>query len=112
MIPCYQICKDRRCPHWEERMLECDRLPSTCEYAVEHLVSDRGNQLLDGKQHGFWQLFYGNGQLMYEGNYVNGMQDGSWRGCHDNGKLWFEDNYVKGEFSGRKRWTVSGELIE
>ena len=67
MIPCYQLCKDRGCPRWNVEMMDCDKFPDDCEFAVEHLVEDRENQLLDGKQHGYWS----NGE-MFAGWYEDG----------------------------------------
>ena len=41
----------------------------------------------DGKPHGYWELYYSNGQLWYKGNYVNGEYDGLWEYYHNNGKV-------------------------
>lgn len=54
MVPHYQTCKDCKCPHWDWWMLDCNRLPDECPYAVIHLVQDTENQSLDGKCHGQW----------------------------------------------------------
>ena len=100
MIPCYQLCKDHQCPHWIPYLLDCEKLPDDCEFAIEHLVRDREDQLLDRLRHGFWRGYHENGQLRYEGNYVNGMQDGLWRYWNNNGQLSYEGIYIDGEEAG------------
>ena len=35
------------------------------------------NQTINGKREGFWKEYHSNGQLRYEGNYVNGTREGS-----------------------------------
>jgi len=57
MIPCYQLCSDRNCPHWNQELLDCEHLPDDCDYVLEHLVEDRENQKLDGEMHGKW-IYY------------------------------------------------------
>ena len=137
MIPCYKICKDRGCSHWNEKLVDCSRLPDECEYAVEHLVSDRENQRLDGKwhgfcrfkwdngkisyegfkvlneEHGFCRRFYLNGQVGYEGNYVDGKREGFWRGWHQNGVLANEGEYLNGKRDGYWiYWDDTGNEVE
>jgi len=107
MIPCYQLCKDRCCPYWNPELLDCDRLPDGCDFAVEHLVlddSDRENQFLDGEQYGLWRDYWENGQLMYEGTLINGQSYGLWRVYHANGQLKSEGNYLDGKGVGLWRW--------
>jgi len=97
MVPCYQICKDRGCSHWNEKLVDCSRLPDECEYVIEHLVGDdRDNQKLDEKWHGFWRDRYVSGQLRSEIHFVNGKKDGFCRAWSKDGKLISEDVYVDG----------------
>ena len=42
----------------------------------------------DGKQHGYWETYYPNGQLYSKGNYVNGKRNGLLEEYNRNGKLW------------------------
>jgi len=91
MTPCYQICKDRKCPYWNPELLNCDKLPDDCDYAVEHLVSDCENQVLDGKRHGRRRGFHINGALAWEDFYILGERCGVSRNWYDNGVLWNEE---------------------
>ena len=103
MIPCYQICKDRNCSHWNSELMDCERLPDDCEYSIEHLVSDREKQWLDWKRHGYWKRNDENGNVLIEGSYVNGQRDGLWR-FYSGGKLSYEGCYVRGSYIGKWRW--------
>ena len=137
MIPCYQICKNNNCQHFDIECFDCKRLPDDCEYAVEHLVSDIEYQVLNGQKHGLWIGFHSNSKKKYEGHFVdgeregvwrewykngqlmmdctfkNGRREGSWKSWHENGQRFNEGHYVNDERSGVwRRWTVTGELIE
>jgi len=39
----------------------------------------------DGKKHGPWVLYHGNGQLSHKGTYKDGEMDGPWVGYYPNG---------------------------
>ena len=111
MIPCYQICKDRNCSHWDLDMLDCDRLPDGCEYSVEHLVSDCENQFLDGKEHGKWCIFHNNGQRWWEWFFIDGLRQGLHREWSEIGLLVSEGSYVDGQEDGLWRnWNRKGQL--
>jgi len=47
-----------------------------------------------GKRHGYWEVYYDNGNLWYKGNYVDGKEHGYWELYHSNGNLCFKGNYV------------------
>jgi len=112
MTPCYQICKDRNCFHWNPELFDCERLPDDCDYAVEHLVEDREKQWLDGEEHGLWRGRYKNGNRWFECAYVNGKEHGRSRWWYRNGQLQFDGNFVNGERDGRCRnWYKNGELL-
>jgi len=104
MIPCYQICKDQNCSHWNEGMLDCDHLPDDCEFAIEHLVSDCENQKLDGKEHGFWTEYDKKGNLISKGGYIESEKYGLWMIWYANGFLAAELNYLRGELDGACSW--------
>ena len=36
------------------------------------------------KEHGYWELYHSNGNLIYKGNYVDGKQHCYWEECNDN----------------------------
>ena len=111
MVPCYQLCKDRCCPYWNSELLDCSLLPDDCDYVVEHLVSDRENQRIDGKKHGLWRFWYENGQLKVESNYVDGKGEGFWRRLYKNGRERNEGFYVEGKRHGFWRfWYANGQL--
>jgi len=110
VIPCYQICKDRGCPHWDEQLMDCPRLPDECEYVVEHLVSDRENQFLDGKIHGLWNERE-EGKLILQGVSISGEWEGCLRKWDLNGTLIQETFYKKGCKEGRHRtWYKDGRM--
>jgi len=50
-----------------------------------------------GKKHGVWELYYGNGQLSFRGNYVNGKRHGVWESFWSNGELCYRKEYNMGE---------------
>ena len=53
-----------------------------------------------GERHGYWEVYYSNGQLYTKGNYVNGKPHGSWEVYYDNGLLSSKGNYVAGKLHG------------
>ena len=50
--------------------------------------------------HGSWERYWDNGQLWYNGNYVNGNRHGYFEYYYDNGQLWSKGNYVNGNKHG------------
>jgi len=112
MTPCYNLCKELNCSHWNGQ-LDCDRLPDSCEYVIEHLVSDRENQDLDGNEYGLWRFFHKDGQVGCEGFFVNGRMEGVWCWWDVNGKLRSECKYVNNKLDGLwKQWDKDGNLQE
>ena len=59
-------------------------------------LSYKGNYV-NGIRHGYWEDYYSNGQLCYKGNYVNGNRHGYWEYYHDNGQLCYKGNYENGK---------------
>jgi len=109
VIPCYQICKDRSCPYWNLELLDCDLLPDSCEFAIDHLVSDRENQYIDGKEHGFWDLELSDKIVKLTGRYINGNREGVWREMDIDGVLESEQEYKDGRFTRNiKSWYKNG----
>ena len=53
---------------------------------------------LNGKPEGYWEGYWSNGNLMYKGNYLNGKADGYWERYYSNGKIEWKGNYVNGKF--------------
>ena len=53
-----------------------------------------------GEPHGYWEVYYFNGKLMFKGNYLNGKEHGYWERYCDNGQLWYKGNYVNGNPHG------------
>jgi antitoxin component YwqK of YwqJK toxin-antitoxin module len=48
----------------------------------------------NNQPHGYWELYYSNGQLMYKGNYVNGKAHGYWESYYENGQLTHKTYYI------------------
>ena len=65
-----------------------------------------------GEPHGYWELYYSNGQLCSKRNYVNGKQHGYWEEYYyANGQLCYKGNYVNGKRHGYwEYYWSSGEL--
>ncbi len=40
-----------------------------------------------GQEYGYWEFYYTNGQLCYNGNYINGQRHGYWGYYYHNGKI-------------------------
>ena len=59
--------------------------------------------IINGLRHGFWRVFYSDGQLKSKGNYQNGIKDGKWIGYRPNGFIHYEGEYLKGKQHGL--WT-------
>ena len=57
---------------------------NTSEIRKENLINLYNDK---GKEHGYWEGYYSNGQLLYKGNYVNGKQHGYWEWYYSNGQL-------------------------
>ena len=111
MVPCYQVCSDRGCLHWNEELQDCEKFPDGCDYAVEHLVSDRENQFLDGEQHGLWRK-ESDGRWIREAIYVRGKREGKGMKWHWNGQLGLEVTYKGGILNGVWRhWNEEGILV-
>jgi antitoxin component YwqK of YwqJK toxin-antitoxin module len=67
----------------------------------------------NSEREGLWRLWYENGQLSQEGNYLNGKAEGLWRLWHENGQLSLEGNYLNGKAEGLYRlWHENGQLSE
>ena len=47
----------------------------------------------NGERHGYWEVYYSNGQLWFKGHYNNGEEVGYWEDYY-NGKLRIKELYV------------------
>ena len=140
MVPCYQICSDRKCRYWDWELLDCERLPDGCEYAVEHLLRDDyelRNQSINLLRHGYWvqytlfdlycflwdayyvheevskwlKFWYLSSEISEDGCYIRGKREGIWRIWHWNGKKCSEGDFKRGLRVGEhKFWDSTGEL--
>lgn len=61
-------------------------------------------EYVDGKWHGRFLEYYENGQVWREGEYVNGKPHGRWVKYYGNGRIQWEGEYVDGEPNGRWVW--------
>jgi antitoxin component YwqK of YwqJK toxin-antitoxin module len=48
-----------------------------------------------GQRHGYWETYYGNGQLSYKGSYVNGKCFGFHGFYFDDGSLCYKGYFIK-----------------
>ena len=49
----------------------------------------------EGKRDGLWKYYHDNGNIWYEGNYINSKEDGLWKEYNNNGDLIEEIFYVR-----------------
>ena len=54
---------------------------------------------VDGKKEGYWE-YYADGKLTAKGSYINGKEEGIWEYYYDNGKLFGKGSYINGEKEG------------
>ena len=54
---------------------------------------------VNGKKEGIWRHYY-NGELSYEGSYIEGLEDGQHTWYWDNGKIRERGNYIAGKKEG------------
>ena len=40
-----------------------------------------------GQPHGYWEVYYENGNLAYKGHHINGKRNGSWEFYKPDGEL-------------------------
>ena len=50
-----------------------------------------------GQKHGYWETYWGNGQLRYKGSFLNGKMHGDWESYFSNGQLDCKKTYDNGE---------------
>ena len=55
--------------------------------------------------------FFLNGELKYDGEYLNGKRNGKGKEYYDNGKLEFEGEYLNGKRNGKGKECDDGKLI-
>jgi len=90
--------------------MDCDKLPDDCEFAIDHLVSDRENQVLDGFIHGFWRRKNEVNKITREGFWVRGRRHGLFREYFETGELQSEATYIWDKMDGIKTmWRRSGK---
>tara|TARA_A100001011_G_C13725318_1_gene601283 strand:- start:26 stop:532 length:507 start_codon:yes stop_codon:yes gene_type:complete len=65
----------------------------------------------NGIKNGVHKIWYENGQLKYQGNYINGKPDGVYKSWYKNGQLKMEVDYRNGKKDGLvKTWYKNGQL--
>ena len=66
--------------------------------------------VIDGKKHGRFTLWYENGQKLLETNYKDGKQDGKWTAWHENGQKAGEGHYKDDKPEGKlTSWHENGQ---
>lgn len=78
------------------------------EYWENDTLKIKG-QLVDEERHGFWQKWYSNGELEYEGDYNHGMSDGTWKYYCKHGYLEKVVNWEGGKCYGVVDYFLSGQ---
>ena len=66
-------------------------------------------EIINGNVKG--KVYYGNGKLEFEGEYLNGKKNGKGKEYFDNGKLRFEGYYLNGKRNGKGKEYSNGKLI-
>ena len=65
----------------------------------------------NGVRIGYWESYWGNGNLHSEGSYVNGLREGLWKSYWENGNLQSKGLYVNNEQDGLwEYYKQDGEL--
>lgn len=49
---------------------------------------------INDKRYGYWEYYYYNGQLMYKGNFVNDNRHGYWKVYYNNGEIPSQKYYL------------------
>ena len=68
----------------------------------------------NGYRHGYWELYYSNGNLDSKGNYNNGLKHDYWKKYWSNGNLWSKGIYSNDKLLGywEYYWSDGKKLIE
>jgi antitoxin component YwqK of YwqJK toxin-antitoxin module len=64
------------------------------------ITGDEQGVLEDGKRHGPWVRYNGDGQLLSKGTLKDGKKNGPWVKYHKNGQLLFKGTYKDGKMDG------------
>ena len=65
------------------------------------------------KRHGQWTLWYENGQMESQGDYVDGEQHDQWTQWYENGQMAAQGQFVDGELHGQwTLWHENGQMID
>ena len=62
----------------------------------------------NGQRHGYWEVYFLNGNLFYKGNYFHGKQHDYWEVYYDNGILYYKGNYDMDEEIGL--WCINDKI--
>jgi len=49
----------------------------------------------NGQEHGYWEEYHYNGNLLYKGNYINGEEDGYWVWYNFDGGIMDKEYYIR-----------------
>jgi antitoxin component YwqK of YwqJK toxin-antitoxin module len=64
-----------------------------------------------GNRHGYWEIYWPNGNLMLKGHYNNGTRHGYWEVYYHNGGLWYKGNYDNNDKIGLWEIYDNDELV-
>ena len=66
----------------------------------------------EGERNGKGKEYNYNGELLFEGEYINGIRNGKGKEYYSNGKLLFEGEYINGRRNGKgKEYYSNGNLL-
>jgi antitoxin component YwqK of YwqJK toxin-antitoxin module len=53
-----------------------------------------------GNRHGYWKIYWDNGQLSHKGSYINGTRFGCHEDYYYDGRLYYKGNYINDDRHG------------
>lgn len=65
--------------------------------STRYVKSMNGVEIYESKRHGYWEQYYGNGQLRFKGYFVHGKKHGYCVGCQPNGEVIYLGYYYYDE---------------
>ena len=49
----------------------------------------------DALEHGYWEMYWSNGQLFNKGNYINGIMNGYWVWYDSDARFWKKQYHIQ-----------------
>jgi predicted esterase len=94
--------------YFENGQIQMDAFYSAFD---KHIKEESQCNYHSNTKEGLYKEWFENGQIAYEGNYINGLRNGKSTSWYKNGYKEAEENWLKGQLHGKiKYWTDKGEL--